>query len=222
MLRLENIRVRNILLEVNLSVAKNEFVSIMGDNGSGKTTLLNVISGVVKPDAGKIVIDSEDVTNISQHERASVVSNVFQDPKVGTIGNMTIRENLNIAYMRGKSRLFCKSNSRIRDDLYVEKLKILRMNIENRLDDYVHQLSGGQRQALSVVMAVISDSKLLLLDEITAALDHKSSENILEIIGEIIRIEKMTCIMITHNVNHVNQLGSSLFVLENGKLAQSN
>jgi putative ABC transport system ATP-binding protein len=133
---------------------------------------------------------------------------------------MTLRENLNIAYTRGKRRTFFLSNSRTRDDLYKEKLKFLDMGLENRLDDEVGRLSGGQRQALSIVMSTIADSKILLLDEITAALDSKTSKNILNIVGEITRREKKTCLMITHNADHAASLGSKLFLLKNGKLEE--
>ncbi|MDR0581167.1 MAG: ATP-binding cassette domain-containing protein [Holosporaceae bacterium] len=216
MLQMKYIRVKNILVNLNLTVEKNKFVLVVGENGAGKTTLFNVISGVISPESGSIYIDGRDVTSIPACARAALVSNVFQDPKVGTIGNMTIRENLRMAYLRGKSRRLILGNSRSRDDFYREKLRILNMNFENRLNDYVGVLSGGQRQALSIAMSMMADSKLLLLDEITAALDPKSSENILNIIQKIIRQEKKTCLMITHNVEHFNQLGDGLLRLQNG------
>jgi putative ABC transport system ATP-binding protein len=218
MLEMKNITVRNVLKNLNLTVNKNEFVLIVGENGAGKTTLFNTISGYTKPKSGKIMIDNIEVTSMPQYSRASFISNVFQDPKLGTIGEMTIRENLNMSYMRGKSRKFAMSSSRDRDSLYVEKLKILNMNLENRLNDRVENLSGGQRQALSIIMSIIADSKLLLLDEITAALDHKSSENILGVIDKTIRREKITCIMITHNLKHLGKFGDKIFILQNGNL----
>jgi putative ABC transport system ATP-binding protein len=216
MLQMKNITVKNILTDLSLTVKKNEFVLVVGENGAGKTTLFNVISGVISPESGSIYIDGCDVTSIPAYARAALVSNVFQDPKLGTIGSMTIRENLHMAYLRGKSRQLILGNSRSRDDFYREKLRILDINLENRLDDYVSALSGGQRQALSIVMSVMVDSKLLLLDEITASLDPKSSENVLNIIQKIIRWEKKTCLMITHDIKHMNQLGDRLLRLQNG------
>jgi putative ABC transport system ATP-binding protein len=215
---MKNITVRNILKNLNLTVNKNEFMLIVGENGAGKTTLFNTISGYTRAQSGKIMIDKIEVTSMPQYSRASFLANVFQDPKLGTIGGMTIRENMNMSYMRGKSRKFAMSSSRDRDDLYVEHLKILNMNLENRLDDLVESLSGGQRQALSIIMSLIADSKLLLLDEITAALDPKSSENILGIVDKTIRQKKITCIMITHNLKHIGKFGDKTFILQNGRL----
>jgi putative ABC transport system ATP-binding protein len=218
MLQLNNINVRNVLVDLNLTVKKNEFVLVVGDNGAGKTTLFNTISGYIVPKSGSIKIDGNDVTNIPQHERASVVSNVLQDPKAGTIANMTVRENLNIAYMRGKSRYASISDSPERDLLYVKKLGALNMHLEKRLDEYVGNLSGGQRQALSMVMSIIANSKILLLDEITAALDPKTSENILKIATDTVRREKKTCLMITHNIKHIDHIGDKVLRLKDGNL----
>ncbi|MDR2416553.1 MAG: ATP-binding cassette domain-containing protein [Holosporales bacterium] len=221
MLQLIDITAGIVLKSINLKVNKDEFVLIVGDNGAGKTTLFNTISGSIKPRKGKILIAGQDVTDASQHARASVIANVFQDPKIGTIGNMTLRENLNIAYKRGTPRTFSVSNARKRDAMYKEKLQILNMNLENRLDDYVKDLSGGQRQALSVIMATLSDAKILLLDEITAALDRQTAETLLRFIEETIIQEKKTCLMITHDTNHIERLGDKVMTLRNGQLTLS-
>jgi len=218
MLKMKNINVGNVLTDLNLTVNKNEFVLVIGDNGAGKTTLFNAISGNAKPRSGTIMIDNRDVTNMPPYERAAVVANVFQDPKIGTVGSMTIRENLNLAYMRGKKRTLSICNSEERDKLYREKLRTLDMGLENRLTDLVENLSGGQRQALSIIMSLITDSKILLLDEITAALDVKTSDRIMEIIDENIRRQKKTCLMITHNVKQIDRLGDRVLVLRNGKV----
>jgi putative ABC transport system ATP-binding protein len=218
MLQLTNINVRNVLVDLNLAVKKNEFVLVMGDNGAGKTTLFNTISGHIIPKSGSVEIDGEDVTDVPQYERASIVSNVLQDPKVGTIASMSVRENLNIAYMRGKKRGVAISDSLSRDALYVEKLSALNMGIEKRLDEYVGNLSGGQRQALSMVTSIVANSKILLLDEITAALDAKTSETILKIAAETVRREKKTCLMITHNLKHINCIGDRALRLKDGNL----
>ncbi|MDR1391289.1 MAG: ATP-binding cassette domain-containing protein [Holosporales bacterium] len=222
MLQMIDISVRSILTNLNLTINKNEFVLIMGENGSGKTTLFNTISGYIRSESGNIIMDGMDITNFPQHIRASLISNVFQDPKSGTIANMTIRENFNMSYMRGKRRKLNLSNSVERDALYKERLKILNMNLENRLGEYVGNLSGGQRQALSIVMSMISDSKLLLLDEITAALDQRASDNILQLVKKSIKMKKKTCIMITHDAKHLSLVGDRLFILQNGNLKEAN
>jgi putative ABC transport system ATP-binding protein len=218
MLKMKDINVRNVLSDLNLTVNRNEFVLVVGDNGAGKTTLFNAISGNLKPKSGSILIDDQDVTNLPQYERATVVANVFQDPKMGTIGSMTIRENLNMAYMRGKKRALSISNSEERDKLYREKLRTLDMGLENRLDNCVENLSGGQRQALSIIMSLVSDSKILLLDEVTAAIDTKTSDRIIEIIDENIRQQKKTCLMITHNAKQIDKLADRVLVLKNGNV----
>ncbi|MDR0555477.1 MAG: ATP-binding cassette domain-containing protein [Holosporaceae bacterium] len=218
MLKIKNLNVKNVLTDLNLTVNRDEFVLVVGDNGAGKTTLFNAISGNIKPKNGNILIDDRDVTDMPPYERAVVVANVFQDPKIGTIGSMTIRENLNMAYMRGKKRALSICNSAERDKLYREKLRTLGMGLENRLDDCVGNLSGGQRQALSIIMSLITDSKILLLDEITAALDTKAADRIIEIMDENIRQQKKTCLMITHNAKQIDKLGDRVLVLKNGHL----
>ena len=218
MLRLYNVSVRNILKDLNLAVSKGEFVIIVGENGAGKTTLFNTISGNICPSDGSILINGEDVTYKTQYERASFIANVFQDPKVGTIGNMSIRDNLNMAYMRGKSRGLKISSTKERDGLFREKLGVLGTGLEKRLDDYAGDLSGGQRQAMSVVMALLSDSKILLLDEITAALDFVNSEKILDMVNKNIYERKKTCLMITHNKEDLKKFGGNVMTLRNGRV----
>jgi putative ABC transport system ATP-binding protein len=218
MLQLTDINAGKVLLGLNLTVEQGEFVLIIGDNGAGKTTLFNVISGSLKPENGKIFIDKQEVTDWPQHARASLVANVFQDPKVGTIGSMTIRENLDLAYKRGKTRSLSVHNTRIRDDFYREKLRMLHMNLENRLDSYAEELSGGQRQALSVIMSTLTEAKTLLFDEITASLDRQTSENILRIIETVLVPEKKTCLMITHDASHIERLGDRALILRDGRL----
>lgn len=218
MLTMKNISVSNILMDLNLEVKKGEFALLIGENGAGKTTLFNTISGKVRPSSGTILIDATDVTGMPQYERAVFVANVFQDPKIGTIGNMSIRDNLSVAYMRGKKRTLNASSSDKRDKIFRERLSVLNMGLENRLDDFVGQLSGGQRQAMSIVMALLSNSKILLLDEITAALDAKSSDRVLSIVAENIYAQKKTCLMITHNLNHLNKIGDKIYTLKNGQI----
>ena len=217
MLNLKNIYVRNILIDLNLTVNEGEFVLVVGENGAGKTTLFNTILGSISPSEGSIFISGKNVTNEPQHMRAQLVANVFQDPKVGTVANMSVRDNLNMAHMRGKKRkLLTQSCSKERDDFF--KSTLYEISLENRLDSLVGELSGGQRQALSVIMALLTDSKILLLDEVTAALDSENSKRVLRIIDTCIYKQKKTCLMITHNKDQIKQLGNRTLVLKNGKL----
>ena len=181
MLKMKNIYVRNVLVNLDLTMEKGEFLLVLGDNGAGKTTLFNTISGAIQPSQGSIFIDSEDVTDKTQFHRSNLISSVFQDPRVGTVSNMTLRENMNLAYMRGKKRTLSACCSERRDELFRKKLIELEMGLEDRLDSYAGELSGGQRQALSIAMVFLTDSKILLLDEITAALDRTNSEKIMDL-----------------------------------------
>lgn len=205
------------MINLNLTVNEGEFVLVIGENGAGKTTLFNTICGSINPSDGAIFIAGKNVTNEPQYLRAKLIANVFQDPKVGTIANMSVRDNLNMAYMRGKSRkLQAMSYSKELDDFFNNKLK--EIGLENRLDDFAGELSGGQRQALSIIMALITDSKIVLLDEITAALDSENSKKILQIINECVYKQRKTCLMITHDKDHINQLGDRTLILKNGRL----
>ena len=185
MLTLENIKVtlnagtkleRTVLHNLDLTVASAEFVIIVGGNGSGKSTLFNIISGFLSPCAGSISFAGKDITRTIQSRRANYIAKVMQDPKIGTIENMTIAENMAFAYKRGKRRglqLYCNHH---RQQAFRDKLAMLGMGLEDRMDELVRNLSGGQRQALSLVMAVATDARVLLLDEITAALDPASAQ----------------------------------------------
>jgi putative ABC transport system ATP-binding protein len=225
MLKLENIEVtlgkntrleRKILNKLNLDVKEGEFVIIIGGNGAGKSTVFNLISGFIKADSGKISISGHNITKTSQTYRAQLVSKVIQDPKLGTMENMTILENMSFALKRGQQRGLQFFANKERIALFKEKLSILNIGLENRLHDLVSNLSGGQRQALSIIMAMLQKSKVLLLDEITAALDPISSESIMELTNSIVREQKLTCIMITHNMSHAIKYGDRLLLLKNG------
>ncbi|ETZ07760.1 choline transport ATP-binding protein OpuBA [Holospora obtusa F1] len=230
MLTLENVDVilgkngkleKKILNKLNLNVKKGEFVVIIGENGAGKSTLLNVISGFVQIDSGKVMINKENVTHTSQRYRTQLVSKVMQDPKLGTMENMTLLENMAFAFKRGQTRgLTCFSNE-YRIEIFKEKLKILNIGLEHRLQDLVKDLSGGQRQALSIIMAMLQKSDILLLDEITAALDPISTDFIMEQTHLIVKKQKLTCVMITHNMFHAIKYGDQLWVLKNGSLIKS-
>ena len=211
---------RCIFDELNLSVANGQFLTIIGGNGAGKSTLLNVISGYIIPDQGTVIIDGDDVTDVSQIDRAKLIAKVMQDPRIGTIENMTIEENMSFAYMRDKKRRFALHDSLDRRKLFCKKLKMLDMGLENKLDELVGNLSGGQRQALSIIMAIIADFKILLLDEITAALDPKTAETVMKLAAKIAYEEKRTTIMITHNMQHAAEYSDRIVVLSGGKVTK--
>lgn len=194
---------------------------IIGGNGAGKSTVFNAISGFMKPEKGRILIDGEDVTKSSQQERAKLVSIVMQDPRVGTMENMTILENMAFSFKRGKSRGFSLFNNENRRRLFKEKLTLLDMGLENRINEMVTNLSGGQRQALSLVMSIIAESKILLLDEITAALDPKIAEHVMALANKLVREQNLTCVMITHNMEHAIRYGDRTIVLKDGKFRKS-
>ena len=225
MLNLKNINVTlgkntklqsHVLKNLNLTVASEEFVVVIGGNGAGKSTLFNVISGFLRPDSGKIILDQNVITSTSQNERALFISSVMQDPRIGTMENMTLFENMAFAYKRGSPRTIRPFFSLQRKRFFQEKLALLSMGLEKRLDDLVSHLSGGQRQALSLIMALLIDSKLLLLDEITAALDPKVAKNIMKLANTLIREEKRTCLMITHNMSDAVEYGDRTLVLKEG------
>lgn len=207
---------RQILKNLNLAVANNEFVTVIGGNGAGKSTVLNAISGYFKPDSGRIILDGRDITNTKQASRSAFIAQVMQDPKIGTMENMTILENMAFALKRGQNRNLMPLSNNTRKKLFKEKLVTLGMGLENRLDELVSSLSGGQRQALSLIMAIIANSKLLLLDEITAALDPKIAETVMQIANKIIKKEKCACVMITHNMMHAIKYSDRIVVLKDG------
>lgn len=217
MLELENICVRNVLNDLNLKVDDGEFVVIVGENEAGKSTLFNVISASIKPRSGKVFINGKNMNLLPSREKTMIVSNVLQDPKLGTIGNMTILENLKIAYKRGQKR-FCSISSGSLKNSFKERLSILKMGLENRLDEYVKNLSGGQRQALSLVMSTLSDYEILLLDEITASLDKKSSSIVMEIAKDIAKRDNKICLTITHDLNYLSTFRGKILELKDGRL----
>lgn len=197
MLKLENICYKNILRNINLEVQNGEFIYVTGDNGAGKTTLFNIISGILKPTSGSVLINNRDISEMSLRERTGLIANVLQDPRQDTIAEMTIFENMNIAYKRGKRRLCTIATTRLRA-LFKKTLAILNMGLEDRLDEYAGNLSGGQRQALSLIMATLADYEVLLLDEITASLDQKTSALVMAIAQNIAKQDNKACLAILH------------------------
>ena len=197
-------------------VDKGEFVSIIGSNGSGKTTLLNLICGTKKPDSGSIIFNNRDITKLPEHKRASFIGRVLQDPKLGTCGNLTILENMALADNKNKPYGLSFSVNRKRTDYYRTLLESCGMGLENRMSVPVGNLSGGQRQALALIIATMTDIELLILDEHTAALDPKSSETLMEITDRVVSEKKLTTVMVTHNLRFAINYGSRLAMMHEG------
>ncbi len=200
----------------NITINDGEFIAVVGSNGSGKTTLLNIISGDVFPDSGKVVFSGEDITAMKNYKRASVIARVFQNPAMGTCPSMTIFENMSIADNKGKSFNLTRGLNTRRKDYYKSLLEELGMGLENRLDTLAGALSGGQRQALTLIMATMSSPKLLLLDEHTAALDPKSSDIVMTLTDKIVKSKKITTLMITHNLKYAVNYGSRAIMMHEG------
>ena len=205
-----------VLKGLNLELREGDFVTVIGGNGAGKSTMLNMIAGVHFPDMGSIVLDGVPITNLPEHERAKYLGRVFQDPMMGTAANMEIQENLALAYRRGKKRSFGWGISKEEKEIYVEKLKTLDLGLENRLTSKAGLLSGGQRQALTLLMATLQSPKLLLLDEHTAALDPKTAHKVLQLTEQIITTNALTALMVTHNMKNAIQYGNRLIMMYDG------
>ena len=209
---------KTALDDLCLTLNDGDFVTVIGGNGAGKSTMLNAISGVWKPDSGKIIIDDVDVTNIPEHKRAKFLGRVFQDPMMGTAADMGIAENLALAYRRGKTRGLSWGITKKERDLFREKLATLDLGLEDRMTSKVGLLSGGQRQAVTLLMASLQEPKLLLLDEHTAALDPKTAAKVLALSEEIISAHKLTTLMVTHNMHDAIVYGNRLIMMHNGRV----
>lgn len=203
---------------LNLHVNDGDFITVIGGNGAGKSTMLNAICGVFPVDAGKIVLDGTDITSLPEYKRAKFLGRVFQDPMMGTSPNMEIQENLALAYRRGKSRLLRPGITKAEKELYREHLKRLGLGLEDRMTSKVGLLSGGQRQSLTLLMATLNRPDLLLLDEHTAALDPKTAAKVLALTEEITSEEKLTTIMITHNMKDAIRYGNRLVMMNEGRV----
>ena len=201
---------------LNLHLKDGDFVTVIGGNGAGKSTLLNAICGVWKPDFGTIEIDGVDVSHLPEHKRAQFLGRVFQDPMKGTAPDMEIAENLSIASKRGIKRRFVRGVRKADRAYYRELLKTLDLGLEDRLSTKVGLLSGGQRQAVTLLMATLNKPKVLLLDEHTAALDPKTAAKVLEITERIVRENHLTTLMITHNMKDAITYGNRLIMLHEG------
>ena len=209
---------KTALNDLCLTVNPGDFITVIGGNGAGKSTMLNAICGVWTPDSGKVIIDGVDVTHMPEHKRAKFLGRVFQDPMMGTAADMGIEENLALAYRRGQSRGLKWGITKKERELYRERLATLGLGLEDRMTSKVGLLSGGQRQAVTLLMAALQEPKLLLLDEHTAALDPKTAAKVLELSEEIVSAHKLTTLMVTHNMKDAIAHGNRLIMLHNGRV----
>lgn len=227
MIQLQNISVtfakgtalaHRVFHQLQLTIQPGECITVIGGNGAGKSTLMNAISGDVMVDQGKITLDNCDVTNLGPEKRAALLSRVFQDPLLGSYTDLTVEENLSIAFFRGKQRSLKPALSKTVRDLFQAKLSHIGIGLENRLQDKMGLLSGGQRQAISLVMATLQPSKILLLDEHTAALDPKMEQLVLDFTTRIIQEEKLTALLVTHCMSQALTFGTRTLVMHQGSI----
>ena len=227
MLRLENIcqtfnknsiNEKVLFNDFSLSVARDEFVSVVGSNGSGKTTLLNIISGNIMPDSGRIFVDGNDVTKLKNYKRAKNIARVFQNPSLGTCPTMTIFENMSIADNKLKPYNLTSGLNHKRKDFYRSQLELLGLGLEDRMDTKACTLSGGQRQALALIMATMVKPDILLLDEHTAALDPKSSDIVMELTEKVVNEKKITTLMVTHNLRYAIDYSNRCIMMHEGSI----
>lgn len=201
----------------SLTLAENEFISIVGSNGSGKTTLLNLLCGNILPDSGSILLRGKDITEMKEYQRANFIGRVFQDPSKGTCASLTILENMSLADHKGKHFGFSFGVNKKRIDYYKSNLELLHLGLENKINQKVGTLSGGQRQALALLLSTMTPIDLLVLDEHTAALDPKSSENVMRLTESLVKEKNLTTLMVTHNLRFSINYGSRLMMMHEGK-----
>lgn len=204
---------------VSVDIPEGQFVTILGSNGAGKSTFFNVVTGAAPAAEGQILLDGQDITGQKEHIRSRQIGRLFQNPEHGTAPHLTVEENLALAYSRSRGP-FSRAIRKEEQELFREKLKTLDMGLEDRLKTPIGLLSGGQRQAVALMMAVLNPPKLLLLDEHTAALDPKSARKILQITNDLVRREHMTALMITHNMTDALTNGDRLLIFNDGKITQ--
>lgn len=229
MLRLENVSVtfhegtsleKKALENVSVEVKKGDFVTLLGSNGAGKSTLFNVIAGKIPVTSGKVFIENEDVTHQKEHIRARNIGRLFQNPSMGTASQLSVEENLSLAYGRRNRGPFSLSITKAERELFADQLKQLDMGLEDRMKTPIGLLSGGQRQAVALMMAVLNPPKVLLLDEHTAALDPNSAKKILAITNDLIKEKNITALMITHNMKDALENGNRLFIMNDGNITK--
>ncbi|HKP28014.1 MAG TPA: ATP-binding cassette domain-containing protein [Gemmatimonadales bacterium] len=205
---------------INLTIPTGQFLTVIGTNGSGKSTLLNALAGTFLPDAGTITIDGKDVTRAPEHRRAGLIGRVFQDPYKGTCPSMTVAENMRMAELRGLRRVLRLGLNAACRVTYHDLLKRLRMRVETRLDALIGTLSGGQRQAITLMMATIRRPSLLLLDEHTAALDPRAAEQVLMVTREVVSEYQLTTLMVTHSMEQALELGDRTIMMHRGAIVE--
>ncbi|MCM3398723.1 ABC transporter ATP-binding protein [Oceanobacillus profundus] len=203
---------------IELEMAAGDFVTVIGSNGAGKSTLMNVVSGNILPDAGDVIIGGKQVVHLPEYKRSAFIGRVFQDPMAGTAPSMTIEENLAMAYSRDKKRRLKFGVTKKRKDMFRDYLKTLNLGLEDRLSAKVGLLSGGERQALSLLMATFTNPNILLLDEHTAALDPSRAELITSLTEKVVRESGLTTLMVTHNMQQALDLGNRLIMMDKGQI----
>ena len=201
----------------NLKIENGEFVSVVGSNGSGKTSMLNLICGSIPVDAGQILIDGEDIGKLKEYQRSARIGRVYQNPAMGTCPSMTILENMSLADHKGKKYGLQRGTNKARIDYYREQLRLLNLGLEDKLDMKVGVLSGGQRQAMALLMSTLTPIEFLILDEHTAALDPKTAELIMELTDKIVKEKHLTTIMVTHNLRYAVEYGNRLIMMHQGE-----
>ena len=211
---------KKALCGVSLKLEHADFATVVGSNGAGKSTLFNAIAGTFYPDRGSIVLDGEDITYVKEHVRSKVIGRLFQDPLMGTAPNMTIEENLSVAYLRASNYqrgIFSRTGKKEKQ-FFREQLSLLNMGLEDRMESPVGLLSGGQRQALTLLMATVVTPRILLLDEHTAALDPATAAKVMNLTKEIVKERHITCMMVTHNMNQALEAGNRTLMMDHGKI----
>ena len=212
------VNAKTALKGLNLTLNDGDFVTVIGGNGAGKSTMLNAVAGTIQVDTGSIILDGKDITRLPEFKRAVDLGRVFQDPMMGTAASMWIEENLALADRRGKRRTLKKGITSADRERYVEQLKILDLGLENRMTAKVGLLSGGQRQALTLLMATMVPPQLLLLDEHTAALDPATAEKVLDLTRRVVAESHITCLMVTHNMHQALELGNRTLMMADGHI----
>jgi len=209
---------KQALRDLQLHLKPGDFVTVIGGNGAGKSTMLNAVAGVWPVDEGRILLDGHDITALPEHKRAHLIGRVFQDPMMGTAPNMQLEENLALALRRGQPRGLRWGVTKAEREEYRERLKTLGLGLEDRMTVKVGLLSGGQRQALTLLMASLKKPQLLLLDEHTAALDPGTADKVLDLTRKIVEEDKITCMMVTHNMKQALDLGNRTFMMSDGNI----
>ncbi|MFP5527185.1 ABC transporter ATP-binding protein [Peptococcus simiae] len=208
-----------VLRGLDLTVETGEFVTVLGNNGAGKSTLFNIIGGALWPNRGKITLNDRDITFLPEHKRSHFIGRVFQNPQMGTAPNLTVAENLALAYGRQNRKLFNRAITKDLRRIFAEKLSEAGMGLEDKLDNRMNELSGGQSQVVALIMSTLRPPQLLLLDEHTAALDPQIAKDVLDFTCRLAERDKLTVIMITHNLQDAIDIGDRLIMLDKGKIA---